>query len=280
MNETPFWLRRDAFNLFAIAHDPVGGTSGDAFVFVHPLAEEKLWAHRVFVVYARQLASSGHAVLRFDCLGNGDSDGDFSQCSVETAIADVRAAVEEVKRRWTPARLHLLGLRFGATIAALAAERSTDIDRLILWAPVVDGERYMQELLRTNLATQTAVYKEVRYDRVELVGQMRDGATVNVDGYAMAYPMYAEAATIKLITSPKQHPGPCVIVNVDRQPNKPANEMQQLADTYRNATLEFAQEEPFWREIPKSYLREAPALFSVTTAWLNRQSADARPVPE
>jgi alpha/beta superfamily hydrolase len=119
-------------------------------------------------------------------MGNGDSDGDFSEMSVESAVADLRCAVEEAKRRWPGARIHLLGLRFGATIAALAAEQSSDIDRLILWAPIVDGERYMQELLRSNLATQTAVYREVRHDRAELVEQMRSGATVNVDGYAMA----------------------------------------------------------------------------------------------
>ena len=276
MNETPFLLQREAFSLFAVAHEPVGSRSGDVFVFVHPLAEEKLWTHRVFVAYARQLTAHGHAVLRFDLLGNGDSDGDFSECSVESAIADVGCAVAEAKRRWRSPRVNLLGLRFGATLASLTAERHDDIERLILWAPIVDGERYMQELLRTNLATQTAVYKEVRHDRVELVNQMREGATVNVDGYAMAYPMYAQAAAIKLTGSSKQHPGPCLITQIDRQPGRPGDELEQLASVYPNAALEFAKEDPFWKEIAKSYLRGAPSLFAVTTAWLDNVAA-ARP---
>ena len=46
-----------------------------AFVFCHPLTEEKLWTHRVFVTFARELAAAGHTVLRFDYRGNGDSDG-------------------------------------------------------------------------------------------------------------------------------------------------------------------------------------------------------------
>lgn len=268
MNETPFLLRNGSIQLFAIAHDPVSPPSGQAFVFCHPLAEEKLWTHRVFVGFARLLAARGHGVLRFDLMGNGDSDGDFSQCSVESAVSDVLCSIEEAKRRWSSARIDLLGLRFGATIAALAAERSSDVGRLILWAPILDGERYMQELLRSNLATQTAVYREVRHDRTELVEQMRSGATVNVDGYAMAFALYSEAAAIKLAASAKGHTGPCFVVQIERQPGRPAADLQQLTGTYKDATLGFAQEEPFWREIQKSYLKHAPSLFAVTSAWL------------
>lgn len=274
MNETPFWLRNGTTRLFAIAHESARAPATDAFVFCHPLVEEKLWAHRVFVGFARSLASAGYAVLRFDLMGNGDSDGDFAEMSVETAMADVRCAVEEAKSRWPGARIHLLGLRFGATIAALVAERLSDIHQLVLWAPIVDGERYMQELLRTNLATQTAVYREVRYDRAELVEQMRAGATVNVDGYAMGFPLYSQAAAIKLSGAKKAHTGPCFVVQIERQAGRVAAELQQLKAGYEHGTLGFAQEEPFWKEIPKSYLRNAPNLFAVTMDWLRGQQRD------
>lgn len=266
--ETPYFIDGPGGRLFAVAHDPVGPRSGDVFVFCHPLAEEKLWAHRVFVAYARRLAAAGAAVLRADLRGNGDSDGDFSQSSVATGLEDVRRAVDEARARWSAARVHLLGLRFGATLAALEAERAADIDRLILWAPITDGERYAQELLRTNLATQTAVYREVRFDRVELVEQMRGGATVDVDGYAMAYPFYEQCAAVKIAATAKRHAGRCLVVQVDRQHGRQAPDLAQLAAGYRDATLVSAVEEPFWKEIQKSYLRDAPNLFAVTTAWL------------
>lgn len=268
MTETPFFIDSGRGELFAVAHEPAAPPTGQAFVFCHPPAEEKLWAHRVFVGYARALAAAGHGVLRFDMRGNGDSDLDFSESSVATALADLRLAVDDAKRRWGAAGVHLIGLRFGATLAALAAEAAGDVDRLVLWAPIVDGERYAQELLRTNLTTQTAVYREVRFDRTELVAQMRQGATVNVDGYAMAIGMFDQASAIKLVASPKRHAGPCLIVQIDRQPGRPAPELQQLAASYPNATVVFAQEEPFWKEIQRSYLKDAPNLFAVTSAWL------------
>ena len=50
----------------------------------------------------------------------------------------------------------------------------------------------MQEQLRVNLATQLAVYKEVRQDRAALVAEMQGGATVNVDGYELGGALYDE----------------------------------------------------------------------------------------
>jgi pimeloyl-ACP methyl ester carboxylesterase len=92
----------------------------------------------------------------------------------------------------------LLGLRFGATLAALAAERSPKVGKLVLWEPIVDGAKYMQEMLRINLTTQSAVYKEIRHNREALVRMMRDGATVNIDGYELAYPCYEQATAVNL----------------------------------------------------------------------------------
>lgn len=270
MTETPFFLRNGDYSLFAVLHEPVAEPSGEAFVFCHPLAEEKLWAHRVFVSYARHLAAAGHTVLRFDLMGNGDSDGDFSRSSVTTGLSDIRCAVDEVRRRSKPVKINLLGLRFGATLAALAAEQA-EIDKLILWAPIVDGERYMQEMLRINLATQTAVYREIRHDRAQLIEMMLQGQTVNVDGYELAHSLYSEVAMITLAGDRKHHVGPCLVVHIDRQAGKPAAEAQKLASTYEHGTQEFAQEEPFWKEIATSYLHGATNLFAVTARWLSTQ---------
>ena len=70
-----------------------------------------------------------------------------SDCS--TRVADTRAAIDELKRQ-VPGldRVTLVGLRFGATLAAAAAAGRDDVERLVLWDPVVDGADYMQSVLR------------------------------------------------------------------------------------------------------------------------------------
>ncbi len=266
MIETPFFFPNGDYALFGFLHEPEQ-PSAAAFVFCHPFGEEKLWTHRVFVSFARQLAAQGHTVLRFDYMGNGDSQGDFRDSSLRSAVADVRCAVAEVRRRASIRRVNLLGLRFGATVAGLAAEEESDIDRLVLWSPVVDGGRYMQELLRINLTTQMAVHKEIREDREALVAAMQQGRAVNVDGYEMTYPLYEQVSAVKLAAAPKRYGGPCLVAHVDRQPGRPVPELQQLVATYGQGTLAFAQEEPFWKEIPRFY-QQAPNLFAVTSEWL------------
>lgn len=269
MNETPFFFEAAAAGqrLFGVLHAPTGPASGRTFVFCHPLTEEKLWTHRVFTSFARSLAAAGHSVLRYDARGNGDSDGEFSDVSLTTLRADARSAIVEAVRRTGVQRVTLLGLRAGAVVASLAAEDVPDlVERLILWAPLTDGGRYMQELLRINLSGQMAAHKDILFDREALVAQMQQGQTVNIEGYEMAWPLYDEMSAIKP-GMPRHFDGPCLVVQVERR-SRPDAELQQVADAYGGrAVLASAEEEPFWKEIARFY-EQAPNLFRVTREWL------------
>jgi uncharacterized protein len=268
MDEVPlFFQGAGDYALFGVLHKPAQpDPSRPVFVFCHPLAEEKLWAHRVFVAYARQLAAAGYAVLRFDLMGNGDSQGRFSDLSLTTACEDIRIAMNEARRLSGASEVSLIGLRFGATLASLVADTTPGIRHLVLWAPILDGDRYLQDLLRINVMTQMATYKVVRQERPELVAEMQQGGTVNVDGYEMGWPLYSTVSPLALGRTPCTFAGPCLIVQIDKQP-RPAPDLQRLAAAYPTAALVFAQEEPFWKEIARFY-QDAPNLFAVTTEWL------------
>jgi uncharacterized protein len=272
MSETPLFFGGPGAELFGVLHQPETASDRPAFVFSHPFGEEKLWAHRVMVAFARELTARGHAVLRFDAGGTGDSDGAFAQSSIDTVCADLRAAIDELRRRTGCTRTALLGLRLGATAASLIAEETPDLHGLVLWAPIVDGARYMQDILRSNLTGQMASFKEIRQDRAALVRQMEAGGTVNVDGYEMALPMYAQCSAINLLAAPRQYAGPCLVVEIERTPTpKPGSEAERLAAQYARGTRAFVQDEPFWKEIARYYGR-APALMTTTLTWLETAS--------
>ena len=269
LEEIPFFFPSGDRALFGVLHRPAGAEGRPAFVFCHPLAEEKLWTHRVFVSFARQLAAAGYPVLRFDTTGNGDSEGQFSDLSLTVLCDDVRAAIAEVRRQTGAATVSLLGLRFGATVALKVADEVPGIGHLVLWAPVTDGEKYLQELLRVNLLTQMATYKEIRQERPALVAEMQEGLTVNVDGYEMAWPLYSSVSDYRPDAGPHAFAGPVLIVQIDRQP-RAAPDLKRLGQSYPAATVTFAQEEAFWKEIARFYQR-AENVFAVTTDWLDSQ---------
>ncbi len=268
MTETPLYFPHGGLALFGVLHEAAGTEPKLPVVFCHPFGEEKLWTHRVFVSFARELALRGHAVLRFDQTGNGDSEGEFSQSSVSSALGDLACAIDRLKELTGSREVALLGLRLGATLASLAVEERDDVRALVLWAPVVDGDRYAQDLLRVNLTTQVAVYKEVRQDRAALVQTMKGGDVVNVDGYALAYDNYEQLTAIALAGTPKRFDHPVLIVHIDRVAGaRPSAELEELAGRYVNATFLTVQEEPFWKEIPRFY-ESAPNLFASTLSWL------------
>lgn len=269
--ETPMFFENGSYRLFGILHEPTAAPSGWGWVLCHPFAEEKLWAQRVYVSFARMLAARGAWVLRFDAMGNGDSEGQFSESSVETMLSDISCAIGLLEQSGGASlRVGLLGLRLGATMAALAAEQHPNVGKLVLWEPIVDGGKYMQELLRVNLTTQTAVYKEIRHNREALVRMMREGSTVNIDGYEVAYPYYEQASAVKLNEGTKRFTGPCLIVQVGRDGQTIRPELKALQEAYPSSDIRGVVEEPFWKEIKRWYGR-APNLFETTLAWIGER---------
>lgn len=265
--ETAFFFRNGAHRLFGVLHAPKEASNGNGAVFCHPFGEEKLWAQRVFVHFARDLAARGWTVLRFDYFGNGDSDGEFAESSVETALSDIHCAIRTLRSETSVREISVLGLRLGATLAAVAVEREPAITRLMLWEPIVDGASYMQEMLRAHLMTQTAVYREIRHDRQALVEIMKQGRTVNVDGYELSYSMFRQASDLKLSVTKKRFNGRCLIVQIGNAGQKPSEGLKELQAGYPSADLRQAAEEPFWKEIKRFY-RKADHLFQTTLDWL------------
>ena len=271
MKETPFYFNGSAYRLFGVVHDPEAESKNSGIVFCHPFAEEKLWAHRVFVNFARLLAHRGYYVLRFDYMGHGDSEGDFSDSSVQTRLADIHSAIAWLKgNRPVDRGIGLLGLRFGATLACLASEEEkSQLSSLVLWEPVTVGTRYMKEMLRINISTQSAVYRKILYNSDALVAQMKAGKTVNIDGYEMGWPLYEQSIAINLFEKAKSFKGAVLVVEINRKLSGETARLKALKETYSNASLIEVQEEPFWKEIRK-YYSEAPNLFDATTAWLDK----------
>lgn len=269
MVETPLFFSNGDYELFGVLHDPGPALKKIGFIFLHPFAEEKLWAHLVFANFARELARHGYPVLRFDCMGHGDSEGEFEDSNIETRLSDIAAAQQFLRDKCTSIdTFGLLGLRFGGTLAALAAESLHDIRTLVLWDPVVDGKKYMQGLLRVNLATQNAVYKKIIHTREQLVCMIQNGDVVDVDGYGITQKLYEQLVAINLLKKPEiQYSGDSLIVQINRSGKKINSSFEKLSTRYEGSELCVVNEQPFWKEI-KSFYSRADNLFSATLNWL------------
>jgi len=203
-------------------------------------------------------------------MGNGDSEGNFEESSLETMLSDTQCAINTLREKVSGVEsINLLGLRLGATIASLVGENGYGASRLILWEPVIDGSAYMKEILRINLATQTAVYKKILFNTDALIKKMKDGETVNVDGYEMAWPLYEQIAGIDLIKNGNSCKDRVLFVQISRKEGNVSESLKKLKEKYAKSELAVAVEEPFWKEI-KLYYARAENLFRITQKWLER----------
>lgn len=139
--------------LFGIFHPPAAETAVRAgVVLCNAFGQEAVRAHRLMRVLAERLARAGHAVLRFDYHGTGDSPGDDIDGDLEGWAGDLLEADLELRSRGGPAPTVWIGMRLGGAIALQAARSAPEgLQRLVLWDPVLDGPRYLQ-LLRERHA--------------------------------------------------------------------------------------------------------------------------------
>lgn len=124
---------------------PAEGNRG--VVICNPLGHEAMWLHQAMRELAQRLAARGIPVLRFDYLGTGDSV-DCAGLLRPTDWADeVLDAVRYMNSVTGVERISLVGFRFGATVAALAARKSeSEIESIAMLAPVRSMRLFMREM--------------------------------------------------------------------------------------------------------------------------------------
>ncbi|SNS81966.1 exosortase A system-associated hydrolase 2 [Noviherbaspirillum humi] len=182
----PFFLPVGAGYRFCLYHPPhaISRYRG-AVLHVPPFGEELNRARRVSALQARALASLGFAVLQIDLLGCGDSSGVLAEATWPDWLRDLDIAVDWLRQRHG-GPLTLWGVRLGALLALDFAQRSGAVDTLLLWQPVLQGQGFINQLLRLQLATEvTAGPSGNRLNTAALRAELARGRSLEIVGYAL-----------------------------------------------------------------------------------------------
>lgn len=145
-DERPTWFGAADRSLFGWLYVPDDRRSAMGVVLCPPLAEEERAAHRTFRRLGRSLADRGMVALRFDYDGTGDSIGAFHDHDrLESWLRSVQVAVDKVRSLGVD-QVAVVGMRFGATLAAHAASRQLITPAaLVLWDPCSGGKAFLRE---------------------------------------------------------------------------------------------------------------------------------------
>ena len=142
----PFLFGSRERSLFGVHTPPTAARRRLGVVLCPPLGLEYERSHRAQRQLADRLATNGHDTLRFDYFGTGDSAGGPEELRLAGCVADALTAVDELCALGGVRRVCLIGLRFGAVVAALAAAETRAAAEIVLWDPISDGRVYAAQL--------------------------------------------------------------------------------------------------------------------------------------
>jgi pimeloyl-ACP methyl ester carboxylesterase len=157
-----FTIDSDAGQVYCIArysetnHDDETIHISGASIICPPIGTDYNNSYQNLRVLGEQLANKGQLVIHLDYIEFGNSsekDEDTEQLeSIVYSITSVHSWLKDVGIN----QINIVGLRFGATLAALAAN-SVVINKLILWSPVVKGKSFVREIKMLAQASEQTI---------------------------------------------------------------------------------------------------------------------------
>jgi pimeloyl-ACP methyl ester carboxylesterase len=113
-------------------------TAKPAIVILNTGIVHRVGHNRMYVTMARACASAGHAVLRFDFSGIGDSERRADRLSpVNACLADIKEALDSLEERHRISQFVLVGLCSGADFAVLYGHTDPRVVGLVLMDPSI-----------------------------------------------------------------------------------------------------------------------------------------------
>lgn len=178
--------------LFGVWSQPSNGKDRDhGVVLCPPIAQEHVRTHWALRQVASALCRAGFHTFRFDWFGVGDSAGDLQDATIARWKEDLVGAAQELRDAAGVAAISLVGVRLGATVAALASEEVRP-SSIVLWDPVVRGRDYLAGL---GAMTRSLLTDPTRFWNVE---PSRIAPRAHLVGFDFGEALFSEIERVEL----------------------------------------------------------------------------------
>ena len=144
----PLYLEMAAGPVFGMFHAPAAGVDRreTAVLIAPPWGWDEVASYSGRRAWADELATAGHATLRIDLPGSGDSAG----TAADPGLVDVWIDAIAGAAAWLAAmpgvsRVATVGLGLGGLLTASAIARGAPVDDLVLWSAPARGQAFLRE---------------------------------------------------------------------------------------------------------------------------------------
>jgi pimeloyl-ACP methyl ester carboxylesterase len=171
----------DGPRLFGCLHTP-SQTPVAGVIVCSPLHADFAKNYGNEALLARNLAREGISVLRFHYRGQGHSDGEPSDITLESLVEDGLRALRHLRSRTGVGPVGFVGCRLGGFVAAAAAS-SCDGAPLVLWEPVLKPDSYLREAIRSRLISGLSGPRTEQLSSDTLMTFLDERGSVDIHGY-------------------------------------------------------------------------------------------------
>lgn len=256
-NIHPFIFRGPQRQLYGSHNRPENPAEhSSAILICNSFFHEYERSHKAMRQLAVQLARAGYHVMRFDYYGTGDSAGHGEDGSIVQWQRDTQDASQECTSVSGKNSLALFGIRLGAMLAAREAFANEKVERLVLYAPVVDIDGLFAEWLDVQRS----------HDRIHNV-RLTNGLEKEVLGYPLTTTLKCELRE-EVIVPEVSVSLRAVLVIYEREGEVDAQLFADaLASKGADVSLLLAEEPAAWRREPSEALVPFQLLRNIVS-WL------------
>jgi hypothetical protein len=255
----------------ALLAGPLGTARSTGWVLCPTVGPEHGNLRRLEALVARELAAAGFPTVRI----RPDAEPVHREIDPDRRLAEVAAAVELLRAEAGVREVGSLGVLFGGTLAALAAER-LGLAALALVQPATRGRQYARELLRREAVAQLMADS----DEPSAEGPMHELTTTGrawIRGVGLSKEAFDAISAVKLVDDLKSFRGRSLLVDISPS-GEVTTGVEKLADRLRELGGEVTVEplaDPLYAPLGDYYYRDAGLLRIDTRLELDRAVAAA-----
>ncbi|MEI6232985.1 MAG: alpha/beta hydrolase [Planctomycetota bacterium] len=215
-------------------------------LLVPPLFEERKSAFAALRRLAERLASAGHATLRFDYRGSGESGGAPSKRRWQHLAEDTAVARKTLARLAGARDSMLIGLRLGATLALQETLRVGG-EGVIALAPVVKGAAQvrlwkMRSKIRSELTQANTSGEAAKEDTVA-------ADVLDFDGYEVGKNFFDDVSTVDLLKDSGALSCPGLTLQLSHRTEATPETLDLVKTLGSRAKHACMRVEPFWEKV-------------------------------
>ena len=133
-------------------------------VLCHPIGQEYIYSYQAYALLSNTLANKGFPSVRFDYTGCGNSEGEISEVNIKVWLENIARSVHEIRKKCGVTDIILTGARFGAAIASIYLREKHNINGLVLWNPILYGDKYLTELKKDHKKWLSGSFSKIKHE--------------------------------------------------------------------------------------------------------------------